>query len=55
MAALSLDFKSSARTVRNQMAFENWKWKIILGLIILVAIYLLMVIICGGFTLSGCF
>ena len=55
MASLSLEMKNSSKTIRNQMAWKNWKMKILIALVIMGVIYFILVLSCGGFTLSGCF
>jgi hypothetical protein len=37
------------------MIWRNWKFRILIAVVILVVIYFVMVIVCGGFSLSGCF
>lgn len=37
------------------MMWKNHKWKIIIGLVVLLVIYFILVACCGGFTLSKCF
>jgi hypothetical protein len=55
MSALSLDMNSSTRTIKHAMMWSNWKMSILIFFIVLLVIYFIMVIICGGITLSGCF
>jgi vesicle-associated membrane protein 7 len=55
MASLSLDLSSSAKTVKHEMIWRNWKATLLIVLAVILAVYILMVIFCGGFTLSGCF
>ena len=55
MSALSLDMRNTAKTVKQEMFWRNWKMKIMIGLCVILTIYIIMVIVCGGFTLSGCF
>jgi len=55
MNVLSLEMKHSSRTIRNEMMFQNWKMRIILGLVIAGVIYFILVLGCGGFLLGGCF
>lgn len=55
MSALSFDMVSSTRTIKHAMTWENWKMRILLFFVVLLVIYFIMILICGGFTLSGCF
>lgn len=55
MSALSLDMRSSTKSIKNEMTWQNWKMRIIIGLIIIGVAYFVMAIVCGGVTLSGCF
>lgn len=55
MASLSLDMNNSTKTIKRAMTWENWKMRIIVGLVVLLVVYIVMIMICGGVTLSGCF
>lgn len=55
MASLSLEMKNSSRTIRNDMVWKNWKMRILIALVVMGLVYFLLVLTCGGFTLSGCF
>ena len=55
MQEVSYEMKNSSRAVRNQMAFENYKMKIIVVVVVILVIYLILVLSCDGFALSGCF
>lgn len=55
MSSLSLDMKSTSRTIKNEMLWRNWKFTLLIILVVIAVIYLILVIACGGFSLSGCF
>lgn len=55
MSALSLDMVGSTRTIKRAMIWENWKMRICIFFTVLLVIYFIMIMVCGGVTLSGCF
>lgn len=55
MASLSMDLRNNATSLKQQMAWKNWKWYLLGGLGLCLFVYLIMVISCDGFGLSGCF
>lgn len=55
MSALSLDMVSSTRTIKHAMTWENWKMRICIFGVVLLVVYFIMIMVCGGVTLSGCF
>lgn len=54
MSSLSLDLSASAKVIKREMVCRNWKWRILTVLVVLIVIYFVLVIACGGFSLSGC-
>ncbi|CAK92556.1 unnamed protein product (macronuclear) [Paramecium tetraurelia] len=55
MVNISTSMKENATTLRRQMWWRNKKMTIILVLVGLLAIYIIMVIACGGFAMHRCF
>jgi hypothetical protein len=55
MSSLSLDMRNSSKTIKNEMTWRNWKTTIMIALVAALAIYILFVLVCGSFSLSGCF
>ena len=55
MSVLSLELKSSSRTIRNDMLLKNLKMQILLIIAVIFLIYIILVLGCGGFALSRCF
>jgi hypothetical protein len=47
--------KETSRTIKHEMICRNWKYRILLALVIVLGLYFVLVIFCGGFSLSGCF
>jgi hypothetical protein len=52
---MSLDMKNTARTIKNEMICRNWKCRILIVAFAILAVYFIMVIICGNFALKNCF
>ena len=55
MAALSLDMKDASKSIKSEMYWRNWKFKVLMVVLVIVLIYVVLAMFCGGFTLSGCF
>jgi hypothetical protein len=55
MSALSIDMVGTTRTIKHHMMWENWKMRIAIFFAVLFVAYIVMAIVCGGLTLSGCF
>lgn len=55
MSSLSLDMRDASKTIKNEMFWKNWKFKIGLIVLAFVLVYFVMAAFCGGLSLSGCF
>lgn len=47
-------FHREATNVRRKMCFQKWRWYFLGAAIVLVVIFIIIVIACGGFTFSKC-
>ncbi len=50
----SVAFKQTSRTLQRKMWWQNWKMKVGLGLAIIIAIYVIVSISCGGLAWPKC-
>ena len=55
MASLSLDMRDASKTIKNEMFWKNWKFKVLIIILAFVLVYFVMAAFCGGLSLSGCF
>lgn len=47
-------FHRAANTVKRKMCWERYRWYVIGGVIALVLLFVLIIVICGGFSFSKC-
>ena len=55
MSALSLDMREASKTIKNEMFWKNWKFKMLIIVLAFVLVYFILAIFCGGLALKGCF